>query len=446
MFVSKRNLFFKSKENGYLLFCGNSNSFYQVDEENVPHVQKMFDTGDDSELPEDIKKEFIKSGVLLPESDEERFKRLKFISYQTRFNPYVLTLTVAPTMACNFKCVYCFEGDRVQNVTMSEEVVDGLIEFIKKHNCKTLNLNWYGGEPLCAWDKLMTINERIKELGIPNIHQTMVTNGSMLDEEKLSYLIQNDLKWMQITLDGDEETHNLRRPMKNGGSSYKAVMSSLDLIYNYCKEKKSKLKVSVRINVDKTNIQLYESIYKELNQKYNYFFYMHPGIVNKNSEQDCHADACLNSQEASSFILSLLNNYNIKAHEAYPLRNMLASCSVNCVNTYVICSNGDIYRCWEDIGIIDKKIGNITKGINDVRNIISKEVMESSGFEDKKCQDCLFLYSCMGGCPKKRMINKQLGKELNPVCLSIKNNTEEYLESYYRYKTRNNDLRCKSKE
>ena len=120
MFVSKRNLFFKSKENGYLLFCGNSNSFYQVDEENVPHVQKMFDTGDDSELPEDIKKEFIKSGVLLPESDEERFKRLQLLSFMSRFNSNEMYITIAPTMACNFKCVYCFEGNRTQNISMSK--------------------------------------------------------------------------------------------------------------------------------------------------------------------------------------------------------------------------------------------------------------------------------------------------------------------------------------
>ena len=60
MFVSKRNLFFKSKENGYLLFCGNSNSFYQFDDENVDKVRKMFESGDDSELPEEIKREFIK--------------------------------------------------------------------------------------------------------------------------------------------------------------------------------------------------------------------------------------------------------------------------------------------------------------------------------------------------------------------------------------------------
>lgn len=193
MFVSKRNLFFKSKENGYLLFCGNSNSFYQIDEENVPHVQKMFDTGDDSELPEDIKKEFIKSGVLLPESDEERFKRLKFLSYLTRFNSRIIGLTIAPTMSCNFKCVYCYEGDRVQNVSLTEEVIDGLINFIKKRDCKTLNITWYGGEPLCAWNKVLEITKEIEKLGIPNIHYSMITNGSLINDDVIKFVDEKNL-------------------------------------------------------------------------------------------------------------------------------------------------------------------------------------------------------------------------------------------------------------
>ena len=99
MCVSKRILFFKSERNGYLLFCGNSNSFYQIDDETVPAVKKMIDEEDESDLPEDVKKEFIKSGVLLKENDDEFFKRLKFVSYLTRFDNHSMNLTIAPTMA-----------------------------------------------------------------------------------------------------------------------------------------------------------------------------------------------------------------------------------------------------------------------------------------------------------------------------------------------------------
>ena len=58
MNVSKRVLFFKSKNAGHLFFCGNSNSFYQIEDELAPKIQKMIETNDSSELTEDIIKEF----------------------------------------------------------------------------------------------------------------------------------------------------------------------------------------------------------------------------------------------------------------------------------------------------------------------------------------------------------------------------------------------------
>lgn len=431
MFVSKRNLFFKSKLNGYLLFCGNSNSFFQFDDDNVACVKKMFETGDDSELPEDIKNAFIRAGVLLKESDEDFFNRMKYISYQARFNPNILSLTIAPTMACNFKCVYCYEGERVHNNVMSDEVIDGIIKFIKKGDFKTLNINWYGGEPLCAWDKITEMIARIEELKIPNVTHLLVTNGSLLDEEKIKYMIEKKFINMQITLDGDEKIHNERRPMKNGGNSYQTIMSKLDLVYNYCKEHNERLPVSIRVNVDKSNDELFQKIYTELNTKYDYFFNVYPGIVTRESEQDCHSDNCMDSLEVSSFVLNLAEKYDIATYHLYPLRNILYGCSSNVVNTFVIDSHGDLFRCWDNISNPERKVGNIVTGINDIHNISQEYVMNGTGFEEEKCKDCIFLFSCMGGCTRKRLLNKKLGKELNPVCTAIKNNPEKFLESYF---------------
>lgn len=431
MFVSKRNLFFKSKENGYLLFCGNSNSFYQFDDDNATPIKKLFETGSDSELPDYIRKEFIKSGVLLNESDEEFYKRMKFISYQSRFNPYVLNLTLAPTMACNFKCVYCYEGDRVQNLTMTDEIIDGVINLIKKGDYRVINLSWYGGEPLCAWDKLVLINKKIEELGIPVVNQSIVTNGSLIDTEKIEYFVENKFKSIQITLDGDEVTHNKRRPMKNGCNSYQTIMSSLDKIYNYCMENERKLNVQIRINIDKTNIDMYYELYKTIFDKYNGFFNVYPAFVFKNSESDCHAHTCMNFLETANFVLELAKKYKISTTQLYPLQNKLTGCGVQIVNTYVIGSNGDIYKCWEDIGDVNQKIGNVLLGLKDESNLSQFYVMNSSAFEEEKCKDCLFLYSCMGGCPRHRFNNKKENKEINPVCITIKNNPKEFLETYY---------------
>ncbi len=431
MFVSKRILFFKSKENGYMLFCGNSNSFYLIEDENVPIIKNMIDTGREEGLPEDIRKEFVKSGVLLNESDEEFFNRLKFSSYLTRFSKNHLSLTIAPTMACNFKCVYCYEGSKVKNVTMTPEVIDGVINFIKKSECKSLSISWYGGEPLCDWDKILDFNKRIEELKLKSFSQDIVTNGSLLDEEKINFIFDKKFTNMQITLDGSEELHNKSRPMKNGENSFQAVMSKLDLLYKIYKEKKEKIPVSIRVNISEKNADGYYELYKDLNSKYEDLLYVYPAFVTKSGENDCHASACLTFEKEAEFILNLSKEKGILTNKLFPAKNKLIGCGAQMMNNYVISPDGDLHKCWEDISDKSKVVGNVLTGYKDINNINYKFIVNSTGFESSDCKDCLFIYSCMGGCPRFRMNNQKSGKEINPVCAVIKNRPEEFLETFY---------------
>ena len=437
MFVSKRILFFKSKENGYMLFCGNSNSFYQIDDENVPVIQKMIDTGSEDDLPEDIRKEFVKSGVLLNESDEEFFNRLKFSSYLTRFSKNHLALTIAPTMACNFKCVYCYEGSRVKNVTMTQEVMDGVIEFIKKSECKSLSITWYGGEPLCAWDKILEFNTKIDDLHLQSFTQDIVTNGSLLDKDKITYLLEKDFKNIQITLDGCEEIHNKSRPMKNGQNSFQTIMSKLDLLAEIYKKACKKLPVTIRVNISEKNANDFQKLYSMLNEKYENLFYVYPAFVTKNDDNDCHASTCFTFEKEAEFILKLSKEYGVETNKLFPERNKVIGCGAQVINNYVISSNGNIYKCWDDISDDTKVIGNVIKGRKDENNINYKFIITSTGFEVKECKECLFLYSCMGGCPRFRMNNQTAGKEVNPVCVVIKNKPEEFLETYFEMQEKN---------
>lgn len=431
MFVSKRILFFKSKENGYMLFCGNSNSFYQIDDENVPVIQKMIDTGSEEGLPEDIRKEFVKSGVLLNESDEEFFNRLKFSSYLTRFSKKHLSLTIAPTMACNFKCVYCYEGSRVKNVTMTQEVMDGVVEFIKKSECKNLSITWYGGEPLCAWDKILDFNKRIEELSLKSFTQDIVTNGSLLDDEKINYMFEKQFRNIQITLDGCEEIHNKCRPMKNGKNSFQTIMSNLDLISKIYKEKRKKIPISIRVNISETNADEYYQLYKILHDTYENLLNIYPAFVTKNDEVDCHASSCFTFEREAEFILKLSKEKGIITNKLFPERNKLIGCGAQIVNNYVISPNGDLYKCWEDISNETKIVGNVITGFKDRENNNYNFIINSTGFEVDNCKYCLFLYSCMGGCPRFRINNTNTGKEINPVCAVIKNKPEEFLETFY---------------
>ena len=53
-------------------------------------------------------KNLLKCGYLLPAEVDEKFL-IKTNMMQGRYNKNLLSLTIAPTMACNFRCLYCFE-------------------------------------------------------------------------------------------------------------------------------------------------------------------------------------------------------------------------------------------------------------------------------------------------------------------------------------------------
>lgn len=62
------------------------------------------------------------------------------------------SLTINPTMNCNFKCWYCYES-HVKSSKMDEEIVRRLKSFIiqtieKNKHLKYFNISWFGGEPL----------------------------------------------------------------------------------------------------------------------------------------------------------------------------------------------------------------------------------------------------------------------------------------------------------
>ena len=95
-----------------------------------------------------------------------------------------LNLIIAPTTGCNFACPYCFEGEKKTKV-MTSEIVAKLITFINGYtSVKKLNLTWYGGEPLMAFNKIKYIVDKIKKECNAQINsQTIITNAYLLSDK-----------------------------------------------------------------------------------------------------------------------------------------------------------------------------------------------------------------------------------------------------------------------
>src|SRR5262245_20244048 len=75
--------------------------------------------------------DLVYGGYLVPKGTRE-LEQLHIQYRAHRFNRRTLILTVAPTLACNFACDYCFQCQDKPMQTMGQDVQDAIVAFVEK--------------------------------------------------------------------------------------------------------------------------------------------------------------------------------------------------------------------------------------------------------------------------------------------------------------------------
>ena len=163
--------------------------------------------------------EYLKKIYALVEDDDALVDILHHQSMSRLYSKKTMVLTIAPTQSCNFACTYCFEKWR-QSGALSNRTEDAIINYIKhlkqEDGLESVNLTWYGGEPLLQYKRVISLARRIDELGLKINENLLITNGYFFTPEVVEKLVEAKISEIQITLDGFRETHDIRRPLING--------------------------------------------------------------------------------------------------------------------------------------------------------------------------------------------------------------------------------------
>ena len=164
-----------------------------------------------------------------------------------------LRLIVAPTNACNFACPYCFQENR--RGTMTAQVADALVGFVGSRLAtgahRSLDVTWFGGEPMLALDVMESLSERLFELarsrGIA-YRARIDTNGYLFDQKNVCRLERMHVSHAMITIDGVGAAHDATRPLAGGGGTYARIMGNLERV-------RTGMSVNVRYNVHAGNVE-----------------------------------------------------------------------------------------------------------------------------------------------------------------------------------------------
>lgn len=260
---------------------------------------------------------------------------------------------------------------------------------------------------------------------------SMITNGTLLNTKTIETLKKCHVNSLQITIDGQKEIHDERRPFKSrsGESSYDRIMANLRDIAGL-------LLINLRINLDVANkddaldfvkrLKAQEWFAKCLQDMTIIPYY---GYIRKlSSSCKCSTEEMLKPDDFWEKDLQLKNFFyeNFKDYEFYP--NMATGCTATVLNSYVVDPRGNLYKCWSHLGNKEKIVGTIFDPLQITP--LALDYLTESFENDPECKACRFLPLCMGGCVDIRVKVKN-GQSQFKDCVAWKYYLEESLKSYY---------------
>src|SRR3989338_3235711 len=98
------------------------------------------------------------------------------------------------TTRCNIACRYCHAATNSPS-DMTVDTAMRIIQYLFDVRSQNVTLELRGGEPLLNWDVVKFLVENTRKFNTINkrVSICLVTNGTLLNEEKLNVLLDNDV-------------------------------------------------------------------------------------------------------------------------------------------------------------------------------------------------------------------------------------------------------------
>lgn len=397
---SQFNIIIEKDNNEFYLFNSNSGATFLIDED----VKKRIEEKDIKSFSEEEIRMYEKNGIVVKDEVDET-RMFSYLYNKQKFDNDVLSITMLLTYECNLRCVYCYEGaGEVIKGSLDDDSRARIIKFIKnqmeERGSKVLSMVLFGGEPLLNISSNYKWLDEIKEYCENNGKQfitSMVTNGILLNEEVLDKLKFYNCESVQITLDGVRKVHDIRRIYKDGRGSFDEVMRGIKLLYNH----KELANPIIRINIDKNNIQEVKELLVYLKSEGLEGCFVDFGVV-KGTTNACssYTGNCFIEDELGDILDELwdiLEEFGFNYNDTPQKKNMF--CGLFSDSAFTISPFGEIYKCWDHVGMENHLMGKIDEDGN-VIDITYRYVdwMSHNPTEVEECRSCKYLPACGGGC------------------------------------------------
>ena len=391
----------------------------------------------------------VENGIYETTSDmEEIYDYLKKgIKAQAKI-PTIMYLNVSTF--CNLACKYCFiESNPLSKLQYSKMsfdtakiAIDKFANSLLKNNVKDSQIVIYGGEPLTNWTILKDIIEYIVDVKRINTTLTIISNGTLMNEEIIRYLKKHKVG-IGISLDGPKFINDENRVFRIGNDSvYDKAMESIKLLNklncNYC----ISATVTPKVVEHKNEVLKWLIDNKIKNVFWNLYHY-------SNVSDEWEEHYCKMSDFITESYLVLKEN-NVGEEKIKEQLEMFLnqtfkfhSCGAVGVNQITVKPNGDVCICQGDSRLSNNVVGNIIyDDLDDILNNPKNDNwLKMYTIDRDECKYCPAISVCGGGCPlqSEALFGSRLQLD-KASCIYYKKLLEWLIKQYY-YVTINENQR-----
>ncbi len=420
----------------YLAFNALSGAFLTLDDEELQQTDDLLacveDTGDLPSRLTPIQQLLVDSGfVVAAECDE--LQRIHKRYYQPRQQVKGLSLTVTTTVSCNFDCGYCFQSHA--NRPIRKHDAEKVKTFAAEHLAPGTNLSvtWFGGEPLAAFDVIENLAPYFASLAQErncSFYHAIITNGSLLTPERARWLASIPrFGYAQITLDGPPAYHDRRRPALGGQGTFDKILSNI-------KAAADLITISIRVNVDRRNVDGLEELLHILRENGLHerigIYLGHVWEYTEHVEESGFLSTEEFAQVQTQFQF-LKFRLGFRTGAKLPVPRSGSQCVADNPNGYVIAPDGLLFKCWNEIHMPAPAASGRYDGRHELLHIQSMENNRQrwaayDPFTHTPCQTCPVAPLCMSGCPWESRKSDQFH---TGFCTPLRFNLADQLRLYH---------------
>jgi len=351
---------------------------------------------------EEMRKYLVESGII--ESDASATVKLlsRYLLNNVSMPPVTkLELNVAEN--CNLRCDYCFvenKNPKGMPLSIAKKSVDFLMRE-SKHK-KDISILFFGGEPLLEYEILretVIYSKKEAKQYDKTLFFSMTTNGTLLNEERLSFFRDHKVKFL-LSIDGNKECHDKHRKTIAGKGTFDSIKEKIPLIKSYQPWLGAKMTV-----LPDTIQYLYENIRFLHEEGINQFLF---GPADGTEWSDkAKTEFGLQVKKVASFYRKekakgqpiRVNFFEEIESDNFFKKKPIWGCRAG-RQSLSISPDGDIYPCSKMQGNKDlrkiTKLGDLKEGITD--SFLRMRLIGKLPIDRAKCLQCSYSSSCVGGC------------------------------------------------